>query len=280
MPMCMRSIGRTTLAVPLAILVVSIWPSASAHGAECVAAPNATVPQGSHWYYTRDPETKRKCWFISAKGVGTARTGARITVARIKAARAKARAEQRVAQPAAPRSSAPSAPTGAEAAQIAPPNKIRELIYGTDPDLTADVPTRAELSLRPSQAVDMTDNAQPTVNAVAPSPPTRDDTADDSAADGFAAVPPQAIATRSIPRPASTAGAATETLGQMLFVVIATLAVAGSMLYASVRLILARRRRVRVEQRRALALGMASSGWVGNPDDHAAVVAKTRRYAA
>jgi hypothetical protein len=280
MPMCMRSIGRSTLAVPLAILVVSIWPSASAHGAECVAAPNATAPQGSHWYYTRDPETKRKCWFISAQRAGAARTGARITVARIKAARAKARAEQRTAQPAAPRPSVPSAPTVTESAQIAPPNKIRELIYGTDPDLATDVPTRAELSLRPSQAADMTDNAQPTVNAVAPSPPARDDAADDSAADGFAAVPPQAIATRSIARPASTAGVAPGTLGLTAFVFIVALAAAGSMLYASVRLVVARRRRVRVEQRRALALGMASSDWLANPDDRAAAVAKTRRYAA
>lgn len=32
---------------------------------ECVAKPNTSAPQGEHWYYRRDPTTKRQCWFLA-----------------------------------------------------------------------------------------------------------------------------------------------------------------------------------------------------------------------
>jgi hypothetical protein len=279
MPMCMCSIGRTTLAVPLATLVVSTlvvfaWP-ASAHAAtDCVAAPNATAPQGSRWYYRRDPETKRRCWFIAAQGQRTIRKVARVT-------RVKARVERRVTQPAVQR---PAAPTGRETAQPIAPSKLHELIYGTEQDV-ADVPAREELSLRPSQGMIMADNAQPTAAVVALSA-ARHDASDDSADEPLVvAALPQAITARSNARLATTAGVAPETLGQMLFVAIVTLAVAGSMLYASVRLVLARRRRVLVDRRRSYPFGRAlvydpSPGGLANPDDYASAIAKTGRYAA
>src|SRR6516225_8195844 len=31
---------------------------------ECLAAPNAAAPAGSHWYYRLERPTQRKCWYI------------------------------------------------------------------------------------------------------------------------------------------------------------------------------------------------------------------------
>jgi hypothetical protein len=31
---------------------------------ECLAAPNAPVPAGSHWYYRLERPTERKCWYV------------------------------------------------------------------------------------------------------------------------------------------------------------------------------------------------------------------------
>jgi hypothetical protein len=34
----------------------------------CLAAPNAGAPQGSHWYYRTDPTSQNKCWHLRAEG--------------------------------------------------------------------------------------------------------------------------------------------------------------------------------------------------------------------
>jgi hypothetical protein len=35
---------------------------------ECLAAPNAAAPAGSHWYYRLERPTQRKCWYIGEAG--------------------------------------------------------------------------------------------------------------------------------------------------------------------------------------------------------------------
>ena len=35
---------------------------------DCLSAPNAPSPQGSHWYYRIDRVDKRKCWYLGAEG--------------------------------------------------------------------------------------------------------------------------------------------------------------------------------------------------------------------
>jgi hypothetical protein len=35
---------------------------------ECLAAPNAAAPTGSHWYYRLERPTQRKCWYIGEAG--------------------------------------------------------------------------------------------------------------------------------------------------------------------------------------------------------------------
>jgi len=37
---------------------------------ECIVKPKADPPQGQHWYYRTDRETKRQCWYLGP--VGTA----------------------------------------------------------------------------------------------------------------------------------------------------------------------------------------------------------------
>ena len=34
----------------------------------CLPAPNAPAPQGSHWYYRTDPVKQRKCWYLRTEG--------------------------------------------------------------------------------------------------------------------------------------------------------------------------------------------------------------------
>jgi hypothetical protein len=43
---------------------------------DCLAKPNATAPQGSHWYYRVDRTTHRQCWFLGPE-VGKLRPHAR-----------------------------------------------------------------------------------------------------------------------------------------------------------------------------------------------------------
>jgi hypothetical protein len=35
---------------------------------ECITKPNATPPQGSHWYYRLDRATRKQCWYLGPEG--------------------------------------------------------------------------------------------------------------------------------------------------------------------------------------------------------------------
>ena len=41
---------------------------------ECIVKPNADPPQGQHWYYRTDRESKRQCWYLGPEGAGTRET--------------------------------------------------------------------------------------------------------------------------------------------------------------------------------------------------------------
>jgi hypothetical protein len=53
---------------PVAVLLVAalLVSALSTSRAEenCLAAPNARAPQGSHWYYRTDPSSQNKCWHV------------------------------------------------------------------------------------------------------------------------------------------------------------------------------------------------------------------------
>jgi len=61
-----------TLAVPAilaaSVFAVSINATSGRAANECLRAPNATAPKGSHWYYRIDRTTKRQCWYLGAEG--------------------------------------------------------------------------------------------------------------------------------------------------------------------------------------------------------------------
>ncbi|WP_152535824.1 hypothetical protein [Bradyrhizobium sp. Ai1a-2] len=42
----------------------------------CLAAPKATAPAGSHWYYRLDRSSKRKCWYVREESSKTAKAAA------------------------------------------------------------------------------------------------------------------------------------------------------------------------------------------------------------
>jgi hypothetical protein len=35
---------------------------------ECITKPNSQPPQGQHWYYQTDRESKRQCWYLGPEG--------------------------------------------------------------------------------------------------------------------------------------------------------------------------------------------------------------------
>lgn len=76
--------GRTGAAFPSAIAAVAVAVStlpfpafgSVAHAETCLAAPNTTAPQGSHWYYRLERPSQRKCWHLAQKDQKIRRTAA------------------------------------------------------------------------------------------------------------------------------------------------------------------------------------------------------------
>ena len=48
--------------------LVAISPDAAPAADDCLAAPKAETPEGSHWYYRIDHATKRHCWYLREEG--------------------------------------------------------------------------------------------------------------------------------------------------------------------------------------------------------------------
>src|SRR5580704_10200536 len=70
---------RTSSAPIILAIVVAATATASRAaraGDDCLAAPNAGAPQGSHWYYRLDRAAHRKCWYVGAQGAKVRRAAA------------------------------------------------------------------------------------------------------------------------------------------------------------------------------------------------------------
>jgi len=68
--------GRLVLFVMLSAVASFAMSTSTAHAAaECIVAPNPQPPQGQHWYYRTDRESKRQCWYLAPEGT-TVRPGA------------------------------------------------------------------------------------------------------------------------------------------------------------------------------------------------------------
>jgi hypothetical protein len=65
--------AKTRLTPVVAVLLVALGDGGSSVGSaraaeNCLAAPNAQAPQGSHWYYRTDPVKQSKCWYSRTEG--------------------------------------------------------------------------------------------------------------------------------------------------------------------------------------------------------------------
>jgi hypothetical protein len=257
LPIC--AMRRCTIAAPLMALAALTASDASARAAtECVTAPKGGVPQGSHWYYRWDREGQRKCWYVGAWKGATDRDTTRLKTApaRLPVQQVSA-GQQRVSD---------SSPVTwrDDAARQSNEDRIRQLLYGTEPPVDGDVPPHVQLrpSLAAVQTADAADGGRPTGAASAlQSAPAG--APDEVARDTVALVPAAAAAQPGTPvAPAQTA-----------LYVIATVAIFGGLLHVSVKLARTRRQRTRINRRSALVLAAPQRTQRGLPPD------RVRRFA-
>ena len=61
--------SRPALFVMLSVVASFAASTSTVRAAdECIVKPNAQPPQGQHWYYRTDPESKRQCWYLGPEG--------------------------------------------------------------------------------------------------------------------------------------------------------------------------------------------------------------------
>ena len=61
--------ARSAAVAGLVLMCGIVLSGNPAHAAdECLAAPNAAAPAGSHWYYRLERPTQRKCWYLGEAG--------------------------------------------------------------------------------------------------------------------------------------------------------------------------------------------------------------------
>ena len=73
------ALRSAAMASGIAVSSFMFVPTGSAAPAadNCLTAPNAPAPQGSHWYYRLERGTQRKCWRLVQKDQKAPRTAAR-----------------------------------------------------------------------------------------------------------------------------------------------------------------------------------------------------------
>ena len=68
-----RSIATAVAAALVVAFGAAIPADAPALADDCLAGPKWAAPQGSHWYYRLDRNTRRKCWYLGVQGQKTQR---------------------------------------------------------------------------------------------------------------------------------------------------------------------------------------------------------------
>jgi hypothetical protein len=66
-----KQLGSITFVAALLIAGAGLQGSAALAAEECLSAPNARAPQGSHWHYRTDRATQQKCWYLRPPGETT-----------------------------------------------------------------------------------------------------------------------------------------------------------------------------------------------------------------
>jgi hypothetical protein len=167
--------ANVLLSIPLTIAADSI-----AHAADCLAAPKAPPPAGSHWYYRVDRANHRKCWYLAPQGQKV-RPGA-----------------SQLASPAPLSTDSPKPPPAATTAAPQQPT-----VYEIIRDLNAAAPADATLGAVPPAGLVFTPDAAPSpppriAEAGASDPPGATDRAPASTIDASANTP-AADATEEMP---------------------------------------------------------------------------------
>jgi hypothetical protein len=239
----------------VALAAITLLPATPGNAAPaatdtCLAAPDSTPPEGSHWYFRTDRTTQRKCWYLAAQGQKAHRI-VRRTAAVDEAATRPARSERKSEQSAAPTQPQPAAGNTQD--------RMQRFIYGA----AAAAEPIAQAAPQPAAATATPSAGVLPWPAPAPEQPTATTNGAETAADMPVAVVSQAAVNdvqASEPRDdapaarrATAAQAADDSAAatplQMLLLFIAALALAGSLLHTVVKLALARRRRVYVDRR-------------------------------
>jgi len=242
------------LLVALSVVTLSATPGSAATTETCLAAPNSTAPDGSHWYFRTDRATQRKCWYLAAQGQKVHRV-ARSELADEEPATRPARGK-RESQSSASQTSAPQVPPPREDAQDAH-GRMQQFVYGAAPQPPAGEPAPQSVAeavpvspastlpwpaaSQPAGGTDVANAdaaADPPVAAAAQPGDIQDTTRD--------AAPTSRNANAKI---AAAADAAPVTPLQMLLLFVAALAIAGSLLHTIFKLAVARRHRVYVDRR-------------------------------
>jgi hypothetical protein len=72
----------STLVFCSLIAAISAMQARSANAAaDCLSAPKDSTPQGKHWYYRVERQTKRACWYLGEEGRSTSRNSNRAAAA-------------------------------------------------------------------------------------------------------------------------------------------------------------------------------------------------------
>ena len=175
---------------------------------DCLAAPKAETPDGSHWYYRIERATQRHCWYLRAEGEKLSQTAPPNSSATAKPADSiapppmqRSVADARAELPARTSIQPPNRQDGPFPAMPANPAMTQDKAAGTDA-LPSVVATRwpdssavsAAVSPQPA-AEQLAANAQPgpqSVSSQSASPPSNSSQADSS--QSVSAAPPTAAA--------------------------------------------------------------------------------------
>src|ERR1700682_233315 len=63
-----KQFGSIALAAAVLVAGAGAQSNIARAAEECLAAPNARPPQGSHWYYRTDRVKQQKCWYLRSPG--------------------------------------------------------------------------------------------------------------------------------------------------------------------------------------------------------------------
>jgi hypothetical protein len=221
-----KSTGPGAAAALIAAFAVTLPAGGPARAADdCIAKPTAPAPQGGHWYYHVDRDSRRTCWYLGAQGQQVRHAASKIAPS--EESTEPQASEIAADQPAPPTPIEPSSrqtPAQAVAQGGAPSSSqaAAPTVQWPDPPLPAGagdgVSTAGEPSMPQAAMVDVSDADQQDA-APAPGP-----VADPAAA------------------------AATATFMRVFLMIGGALAAAGILQQAIFKMVFARRRRIHIER--------------------------------